>query len=465
MVEKPSFSKVSFNPNYLPLDYDANLISKAMQKAKEKNQWVLVFVIGTKPCYYKFYGSIVEAERQDIPYIIINSNQHYDSVLTQGSIELDYLNRTSVNLNIRGDLAQKSAELFTKIDWFAKYLKKEWPSVPALPVVLGDTIMCGIVPAAWMFSRGEKAIHNEAGLRAMTPRSMKNALSLSPKEFVESQFTQDWELLTSEPFPEQWDSFVGSKASEYLFAPLNLNKEHLIREGHPSRKIFVTGGVVIEAFDKRMKEKPSKSIFSLYPVLREGKWIRVDIHRKENQSESRFKSIISCISGLVDEGYNVCFVEMNTSKESIDKYGLRQKIEELKQKKNFLHTLVWPEYSQVLEFYSSDNCLAALTDSGGVQEEMNLLGKPCLTVRYSTDRPETVKDAHSNVLIPPINGSFMVETIKYILSNKELMNSFSVCPRIYERGVARKFISTLKEVMSKGSPFEWADDELGLSVK
>ena len=56
------------------------LVEFMMEKAKRERKWVLVFVIGTKPCFYKFYGSIMEAAKQDIPYLIVDSKQHYSPI-------------------------------------------------------------------------------------------------------------------------------------------------------------------------------------------------------------------------------------------------------------------------------------------------------------------------------------------------------------------------------------------------
>src|SRR3989338_4981477 len=78
-----------FMPNILPLTINNPLIEKVMEKARGEKKWVLAFVIGTKQCFYKFYGSIVSADKAGIPSFIINSNQHYDDVLTRGLKEFN----------------------------------------------------------------------------------------------------------------------------------------------------------------------------------------------------------------------------------------------------------------------------------------------------------------------------------------------------------------------------------------
>lgn len=461
-ILKNEMKEVHIMPRMLPIGIHEKLIKEQMDKAQQEKKWVLAFVIGTKPCFYKFYGSIVEAEKQGLPYLILNSNQHYDANLTYGEKEFSYADKIACNFFIRGNLAQKSAELFTKVGWFAQYLKQHWSSVTVIPVVLGDTIMCSIVPAAWMFHREEKAIHNEAGLRSMTPVCMRNALQLSPEQFIHEQFYGNWELLTNEPFPEQWDTFVASKGSEFMFAPLELNKQHLVREGHPAHKIFVTGGVVVEALEKKMKEKPAHSIFDIYPQLASGQWIRVDIHRKENQIKERFTAIMMGLCFLLELGHKICFIEMNTTRDSLDAFGLRPLLGEMKKNPNFLHTEVWPEYANVVEFYNSPHCLAALTDSGGVQEEMNLLGKPCFTLRFNTDRPETVMEARSNILVPPVSGEYIATLVDYAVKHPTLLSSMASAKKLYGKHVAQQFIAQVQQLMNEQrKPFGWAHHDLG----
>ena len=451
-----------FMPNILPLTLNKKLIENVMERAKKEKKWVLAFVIGTKPCFYKFYGSVIATNKANIPNFIINSNQHYDDELTRGLTEFNLQNKVASNLAIRGDLAQKSAELFIKISFLARYLKKKWPAVTVVPVVLGDTILTGIVPAAWMFSRNEKAIQIEAGLRSMAPEVMKRCKKIDIETFIDQQFYGKWILLRNEPFPEQWDTFTSAAGSEFLFAPVELNKQHLIREGYTNENIWVTGGVVVDALETKRMEKPTRSIFEIYPQLENGEWLRVDIHRRGNLTPTRFKAIIGAIEKLVRGGHKINFIEMSATKTAIDAYNLRGKIKKLQKNKNFLFTKVWPEYAHVIEFFESKNCFSVLTDSGGVQEEMNLIGKPCLTCRFNTDRPETVNDARTNVLIPPANKDFMVKMIGHVFKNQLLQKQMSSAKKLYGKNVGNKIISITSKLMKNNKPFKWAHEALGL---
>ena len=138
-------------------------------------------------------------------------------------------------------------------------------------------------------------------------------------------------------------------------------------------------------------------------------------------------------------------------------------MDKLNKKKNFLHTKVWPEYGHVIEFFESDKCVAALTDSGGVQEELNLIGKACLTCRLTTDRPETVFDARSNILVPPANKDIIVKMVKHIVENENLRRSMESGKKLYGKDVGKKFISVVSNLMQKNdNPFKWAHDTLKL---
>lgn len=454
-----------FHPMILPMMpvfLDQGKIESVMRKAEETDSLVLAFFIGTKPCYYKFYGSVMEWSRAGLPGFVVDTKQHYQANLIYGKQEFAFKDKIACELGIRGDLATKAAELMVKVRWLAHYLKGHWPDVTVIPVVLGDTILTGIVPAAWMFSRGEKAIHNEAGLRGMAPVAMKQIHRLSLDDFVDRQFRGEWELLRNEPMPEQWDTFVSGAGAQLHLAPLEINQQHLIREGYQPEHIRVIGGVVADAVALKRREHSADSVFERYPKLAKGKWIRVDIHRRGNMTPTRFRAIVGAIVRLVEKGYRLNFVEMNATHHALKTYNLERELRSLEDRENFLYTEVWPKYGHVIEFLESDHCLTVLTDSGGVQEEMNLLRKPCLTCRFNTDRPETVNVAGSNLLLPPLSAEFLSGMLEYIVGNKGLWEKISSGKILYDGEPGKRFVEEIRGFIERGeSPFQWAHDALG----
>lgn len=206
----------------LPVTLQRDIIAKAMEEGRAKNTWVLAFVIGTKPCFNKVYGSVMACHRAGIPLFVIDANQHYDANLVYGIKEFGFEQFLAVNLQLRGDLVQKSTELFHKTALLARWLKQNWPDVTVIPVVNGDTILCPIIPPAWMFARGEKSIQNEAGLRSMSPSVLQDMkLDIPVDDFMQRQWNGDWQLMRTEPFPEQWDTFVSAVAASITWRQSN----------------------------------------------------------------------------------------------------------------------------------------------------------------------------------------------------------------------------------------------------
>lgn len=455
-----------FYPSSLPVVVDQDVVEAAMSDGRGKRSWVLAFVVGTKPCFNKVYGAMTACRARGIPMFVIDANQHYDSTLTYGLMEFGFERHVAFNLQLRGDLAQKSGELFYKTTRVANWLKTHWPDVAVVPVVNGDTILCPIIPAAWMFSRGEKSIQNEAGLRSMSPlifQDMSEDIDLT--DFMEGQWKGDWRLMRTEPFPEQWDTFVSAAGSEHHMAPVELNRQHLLREGYPEDHIYLTGGVVVDALKLKLRERPVPSLFEIHPRLAEGSWIRLDIHRKENLDRRRFTAIFEALERLVAGRHRITLVMMNATRHAIARWGLEGRFEALQKEPNFLATEVWPAYGHVVEFYSSEHCLAAWTDSGGIQEDMNMLGKPCLTCRFNTDRPETVMGNHGNVLVPPISAAFLERVVGGIVGDPSILRGLANAAPLYGENPGQKFADAIgPHATANASSHRLSHEILGFGV-
>ena len=399
--------------------------------AKKRSSPILSIVIGTKPDFYKQAPLVVEAIKEKIPVFVIDTGQHFDELIGFGIKEFELQNSVACNLQIRGDLMEKASELIIKFGSFGRYCTNHYGlDSQLLPIVHGDTLVAGIAPLAWVFGMGQKVGQNEAGLRSMSPRAMKNLKifedpdKLTIEKFINAQFEGKWFLAREEPFPEQIDTWICSAGTQYFFAPTQLNKDNLVREGYPEEFIHVVGNSVVDAIDlKRKAVRSNESIFNIYPKLEYGEWIRIDIHRRENLTPHRFHSIVKGIVSLVkDTEHKVVLVMLNATKSALDTYGIDEKLQVLAKEypDKFIITPLWKEYAHVIEFLDSGHCWAELTDSGSMQEE--LLYFPdvlSLTVRLNTDRPETVFDAKSNVLVPPVNPNWISSIVKEAFNRKE----------------------------------------------
>ncbi len=465
-MSTPAWTELNdFTPAALPIVLNKEIVGQAMEEGRAKQNWVLAFVVGTKPCFNKVYGAVAACRRRGLPFFVIDAQQHFDAVLTHGLVEFEFTPHVGINLQLRGDLVQKSAELFYKTSRVAKWLRDNWPEVTVVPVVNGDTILCPIIPAAWMFTRREKSIQNEAGLRSMSPNLFKNMpRDIALDDLLDGQWDGDWQLLRTEPFPEQWDTFVSAAGCEHHMAPVALNREHLLREGYAAENIYLTGGVVVDALEMKRREKPEQSIFEIYPRLAEGKWLRLDVHRKENLSRQRFTAIFGALERIVRKGHQVNLLLMNATRHAIQHWGLSERLAALQKAPNFLATEVWPAYDQVVEFYDSEHCLAAWTDSGGLQEDMNMMGKPCLTIRFSTDRPETVMGNHGNLLVPPISDDFLARVVAGVIEDPKVLNQLRKRPPLYGSKAGEKFADAIAPHVAANRPaFHWSQHWLGLA--
>src|SRR3712207_5927318 len=97
-------------------------------------------------------------------------------------------------------------------------------------------------------------------------------------------------------------------------------------------------------------------------------------------------------------------------------------------------TPLWKEYAHVIEFLDSGHCWAEMTDSGSMQEELLYFPKvTSMTVRLNTDRPETIFDAQSNMLVPPLNAGWIVSMVKEAY-NKEEGLGFLSSATVYQAG-------------------------------
>jgi UDP-N-acetylglucosamine 2-epimerase len=470
--------EIDVSRNILPISIYEDLLNKTFLTAKELGSPVLSIVIGTKPDFYKQAPIVVEAIKEKLPVFVIDTGQHFDDTLGFGIKEFDLHNFIGCNLQIRGDLMEKAGELIIKFGSFGRYCKKNFDTnIQLLPIVHGDTLVAGIAPLAWVFGMGQKVGQNEAGLRSMSPEVMKHLKIFQEpsksvvEKFIEGQFEGKWFLAREEPFPEQIDTWICSAGTQYFFAPTKLNKDNLIREGYPEEFIHIVGNSVVDAIHLKRKQKPSLSVFDIYPKLESGEWIRMDIHRRENLTHHRFTSIINGLVNLVkNTEHKVVLVMLNATASALKAYHLQTKIQNLANNypHKFMITPLWKEYSNVIEFLDSGHCWAEMTDSGSMQEELLYFSDVLsLTVRLNTDRPETVFDAKSNILIPPVNPRWITSIVKEAYNRREgLGMRLKDKKQIYGRPgqVSKTIVKIIKKEFENGdtSFYPWLHQRINL---
>ena len=182
------------------------------------------------------------------------------------------------------------------------------------------------------------------------------------------------------PYPEEFNRQAVGIIAKYNFAPTDLARDNLIREGKDASTIYVTGNTAIDALKTTVK------VDYTHPELEwaaGSRLIMITAHRRENLGEP-MAHMFRAIRRIVDEHPDVKAIypiHMNPAVREVAnaELGGDERIRII-------------EPLDVLDFH---NFLARsyliLTDSGGIQEEAPSLGKPVLVMRDTTERPEGIK--------------------------------------------------------------------------
>ncbi|MGO4865650.1 non-hydrolyzing UDP-N-acetylglucosamine 2-epimerase [Ligilactobacillus ruminis] len=182
------------------------------------------------------------------------------------------------------------------------------------------------------------------------------------------------------PYPEEFNRQVVSVVSQYNFAPTELSKENLLKEGKNKNKIWVTGNTAIDALNTTVRESYTDDNLEWAKGKR---LITITAHRRENLGKP-MEHMFRAIKRVLDEHDDVRAiypVHMNPAVRKIAKriFGDDSRIRII-------------EPLDVLDFHNyMHHSYLILTDSGGIQEEAPSLGKPVLVMRDTTERPEGIK--------------------------------------------------------------------------
>lgn len=188
------------------------------------------------------------------------------------------------------------------------------------------------------------------------------------------------------PFPEEINRRLVTHLADYHFAPTSWAESNLLREGVSPDKIFVTGNTVVDAFleIRRRVDRHPPVIPTLNGLARNGrKLILVTAHRRESFGLplERICRALRALAMARDDIEIVYPVHPNPS--------VRGTVESLVTGVPRVHLIEPLEYVPFV--WLMTQAYLALTDSGGIQEEMPSLGRPVLVMRDKTERPEGIE--------------------------------------------------------------------------
>lgn len=180
--------------------------------------------------------------------------------------------------------------------------------------------------------------------------------------------------------PEEKNRKVIDSISSINLPYTNLSRENLLREGVPNNRIHVTGNPIKEVIDHYDTKIQNSNILEKLN-LEKGKYIIATAHRAENvDDEQRLKNIFSAFDEISKE-YKIVFSCHPRTKQKLEKYNILN---------NNSNILILEPFGFFDFVKLEQNSYMAITDSGTVQEEMCLFRIPTITIRNTTERPETV---------------------------------------------------------------------------
>ena len=181
------------------------------------------------------------------------------------------------------------------------------------------------------------------------------------------------------PYPEEFNRQAVSLISRYNFAPTEISRNNLLKEGKAPESIYVTGNTAIDALKTTVQANYT------HPELewaRDSRLILITAHRRENLGEP-MRNMFRAIRWVMREHPDVKAIypiHMNPA--------VRKTAAEIFGGDDRIHII---EPLDILDFHNfMSRSYLILTDSGGIQEEAPSLGKPVLVMRDTTERPEGI---------------------------------------------------------------------------
>ncbi|UCE92296.1 MAG: UDP-N-acetylglucosamine 2-epimerase (non-hydrolyzing) [Methanobacteriota archaeon] len=356
---------------------------------------VVVTVFGTRPELVKLCMVIEEMDRRFDNHVIVHTDQHYDYDMDQLFME---------ELEIRAPdhrLSQRSENPVEQLGAMISQLSHVYGEVkPDVVVVLGDTnsTLAGALAAK---KSGVLLSHIEAGCRSH-----------------------------DKTMPEEQNRVVVDHISDILFAPSRIGVENLRDEGITGPSVHLVGSTLIDVCRRNLEIARSKSKVDLPE-----RYALVTIHRAANiQDRNRLQAILDSVE-IISESIPVVFpVHPHTSK-MMKRWQMTPASEGLKicpplGYLDFLKALAGAEF--------------VLTDSGGVQQEAQVLGVPILTARKETEWVETVECGGCRLV--DADAEAIIQNSLRIINDDEFRASFSRRGSPYsETEVSKKIAEILFE--------------------
>jgi UDP-N-acetylglucosamine 2-epimerase (non-hydrolysing) len=330
----------------------------------------IISVVGARPNFMKIAPFIKAIEKynqnsqEKIEHILVHTGQHYDDRMSRAFFEELEIPDAEINLGIgSGTHAEQVGYTMIEFEKVVKENKPDWV------VIVGDV---NAILACSVTAKKEhiKCCHIEAGLRSgdMT-------------------------------MPEEVNRLVADRISDLLLTPDRLSSENLLKEGVPEYKIKFTGNIMIDTLENNRKKAAALNIIDIInqnSVNKKESDLKVNeihgfavmtLHRPSNVDRKEvLEPIVRFMLDEVCPELPLLWTIHPRTRKMLDSFGL---LDEIMANKN-LYVLEPLGYLEMLKL--NMHARVILTDSGGLQEECTVLGTPCLTLRWNTERPITLTE-------------------------------------------------------------------------
>jgi len=367
----------------------------------------LTLVLGTRPQIIKSAPLIHLASKDESIHLdIVHTGQHYDYEMTKIFFEELELPNPIVNLNVGGGThAQQTAKIMTRLE---KWLQKKRPDVVIVP---GDTnsTLAGALTAAKLHI---PVAHIEAGARSY---DMK--------------------------MPEEINRRLTDHCSTLLLTPTENCTNNLLKEGIGKEKIRQTGDTMYDVLLQQLPKTEKNPILEQLGIEPKT-YALLTTHRPENvDNPENIKNIMEAAIRL--NSLTIIFPAHPRTQKQLRKARLYSKI--LKQK----HIKLIKPLGYIETLKLMKNAKLILTDSGGMQKEAFWLKTPCITLRETTEWPETVR-LGANRLTGTDTQKIIENTAEILTKEMEINEKLKNSPNpFWNENASQKILEAIKSFQNK----------------
>jgi len=317
---------------------------------------LITIVAGARPNFMKI-APIIKAIQtcqtlgKNISFRIVHTGQHFDARMSDEIFKQLDIPEPDINLGAGGgSQAQQTAAIMVGFE--SELLAHK----PDLVLVVGDvtsSMACTIVAKKMQID----VVHVEAGIRS-GDRQM----------------------------PEEINRILTDAVCDHFFTTSQHASDNLKTIGIPPNKIHFVGNTMIDTLLQNIDKIKSPLDLGISSI-KTGAYLLLTLHRPSNVDDPvKLKRILSAIISS-RSGLPVVFPVHPRTRKVLDTLHFNP------------NELVLLEPQPYLEFiYLIKNAKGIITDSGGITEEATVLNIPCITMRNSTERPETVLDGTNELV-------------------------------------------------------------------